>query len=70
MVTPKIPPEQAEILTINELATWLRCAKSSIYRQIKAGKLPGFKVSKIWRFNRSDIEEWMDREAQRKPPQT
>jgi excisionase family DNA binding protein len=50
---------EPDVLTIEELAVWLRCAYSTIYRQIKAGKLPGFRVSKKWRFNRAQIREWI-----------
>jgi excisionase family DNA binding protein len=49
----------AEILTIGELAAYLRCSVSSVYRQVKFGSLPSFKIGSDYRFNKSQIEQWV-----------
>jgi excisionase family DNA binding protein len=49
----------AEILTIHDVAAYLRCSVSTLYRLAKDGSLPAFKVGTDYRFNRPDIEEWM-----------
>jgi excisionase family DNA binding protein len=47
-----------EILTVTELAEYLRVHRTTIYRLLRARKLPAFKVGSDWRFNREHIDEW------------
>ena len=51
------PPD---VMTIAELAAYLRCNKSTIYRLIKREKLPAFRIGSDWRFKRELIEKWME----------
>lgn len=48
-----------EIMTLKEVAEYLRVAEKTVYRLVGEGKLPGFKVGGAWRFKRSDIERWI-----------
>ena len=48
-----------EILTIPEMADYLRVHKLTLYRLIKAGKVPSFKIGSDYRFMRSAIETWI-----------
>jgi excisionase family DNA binding protein len=48
----------AEIMTLEEVAAYLRCSPYTIYRLLKSGELPGFKVG-AWRFSRSVLDAWM-----------
>ena len=48
-----------EILTIQELAEYLKLNEKTAYRLAGEGKLPGFKVGGSWRFKREDIEQWI-----------
>jgi excisionase family DNA binding protein len=52
--TPAIP----EVMTVPELAEYLRVHPITIYRLLHAGRLPGFRVGSEWRFNRATIEKW------------
>jgi excisionase family DNA binding protein len=47
-----------KVLTVNELADYLRVHRSTIYRLLKKGQLPGFKIGSDWRFNVEVIDEW------------
>ena len=47
-----------EVLTVTELAEYLRVHRTTIYRLLRARKLPAFKVGSDWRFNREQIDEW------------
>ena len=49
------------VLTVTELASYLRVHPATIYRLLKNGKLPGFRVGFDWRFNREAIDEWVGR---------
>jgi excisionase family DNA binding protein len=50
--------EEEEILTIKELSEHLRVHPTTIYRLLRQGKLPGFRIGSNWRFSRGAIEEW------------
>ncbi|MFZ0244560.1 helix-turn-helix domain-containing protein [Candidatus Binatus sp.] len=47
-----------EILTITELSEHLRVHPTTIYRLLREGRIPGFRVGSAWRFSRAAIEIW------------
>jgi len=49
-----------DILTIQELALYLKLNEKTAYRLASEGKLPGFKVGGSWRFKRVDVEQWIE----------
>ena len=51
--------EEPEILTPQEAADLLRVSLLTVQRQAKAGRLPGRRVGKEWRFSRSVLLEWV-----------
>ncbi len=50
---------EGEILTVMEVARFLRVPKSTVYKLARVGELPASKIGKHWRFLRRDIHEWM-----------
>ena len=48
-----------EILTLKEVAEYLKLAEKTAYRLAAEAKLPGFKVGGSWRFKKEDIESWI-----------
>lgn len=48
-----------EILTLKEVAVYLKLAEKTAYRLVAEGKLPGFKVGGSWRFKKADVESWI-----------
>ena len=49
-----------QILTLREVAAYLKLAEKTAYRLASEGKLPGFKVGGSWRFKREDLEAWIE----------
>jgi len=49
-----------DILTIKELASYLKLNEKTAYRLASEGRLPGFKVGGSWRFKRVDLEKWIE----------
>ncbi len=47
------------ILTIREVADYLKVTERTIYRLAAAKKIPAFKVGGSWRFSRPDIDLWI-----------
>ncbi len=50
---------QDNVLTIEELAVYLKISKSSLYKLAQKGEVPGQKVGKHWRFRRDIIDQWL-----------
>jgi len=55
-----------EILTIQEISTYLKLNEKTAYRLASEGKLPGFKVGGSWRFKRVDLETWIEEQKNNK----
>ena len=51
-----------QILTLKEVAAYLKLAEKTAYRLASEGKLPGFKVGGSWRFKRDDFESWIEQQ--------
>ena len=49
------------VMTIGEVAAYLRIPRSSVYKLAQKGKIPGKKVGRHWRFRRMTIELWLDK---------
>jgi excisionase family DNA binding protein len=49
-----------EIMTVEELAKYLRVQPQTIYTWVQGEKIPGVKIGKEWRFKRSIIDKWFD----------
>ncbi len=56
-----------EILTLKEVAVYLKVTERTIYRLAGAKKIPAFKVGGTWRFSRSDIESWIKQQSAGEP---
>lgn len=48
--------ENYEIMTIDEVADFLKLSKITIYKLVKKGDIPAFRVGNSWRFQRDKIE--------------
>ena len=47
-----------KVLTVSELSNYLRVHRSTVYRLLKKGQLPGFRIGSDWRFNVEAIDQW------------
>ena len=65
---PPVPPspggesmkdEPGQILTLDEVAAYLKVGKRTVYRLAAAKEIPAFKVGGIWRFRKADLERWI-----------
>ncbi len=48
------------LMTIEELASYLRVKKRTIYDWLKKGKIPASKAVGQWRFKREKIDAWLE----------
>lgn len=49
-----------EIMTIEEVAAYLRVSERTVYDWAQKGDLPGGKLGTTWRFKRIDVENWVN----------
>jgi excisionase family DNA binding protein len=52
-------------LTTEEVLEYLQVNLRTVYRLIKAGKIPAVRVGRQWRFRKSDIDAWLDSQRPR-----
>lgn len=53
-----------DIMTVKELADYLKIAEKTAYRFASEGKVPGFKVGSAWRFKKAEIDAWIKRQSE------
>jgi PTS system nitrogen regulatory IIA component len=58
-----------EIMTIEEVAEYLRVSERTVYDWAQKGDLPGGKLGTTWRFKREDVENWVDSRISKKSSQ-
>ena len=51
--------DKPNLLTLDELASYLRMQKVTIYKHVQEGKVPGFKIGSKWRFKKTSIDKWI-----------
>lgn len=55
-----MPRNLEQAMTVRDLAEYLNVTEKTIYRLVQRGEIPGFKVAGAWRFQRADIDVWID----------
>jgi nitrogen PTS system EIIA component len=49
-----------DILTIEEVAKYLRVSERTVYDWAQKGEIPSGKIGTVWRFKKEDIEKWVN----------
>lgn len=52
----------APAMTVRDVAAYLNVNEKTVYRLAQRRELPGFKVAGAWRFQRADIDGWIERQ--------
>lgn len=58
----KTQKNSSQIMTVEEVAEFLKLSKITIYKLVKKGQLPGFRVGNSWRFRKDKIVETISKE--------
>jgi excisionase family DNA binding protein len=59
-----------DILDAKEAGKMLKVHARTVIRLAERGELPAFRVGDLWRFRRVDVEEYINRQLQKKPDQS
>jgi len=52
--------EQPPVMTVEEVAEYLRIPRASVYKLAQKGKIPCQKVGRHWRFRREAVDRWLE----------
>ena len=52
-----------DVMTVREVAEYLKVKDSTIYRLVANREIPGFKVGGSWRFRKTEIDQWTESNA-------
>ena len=59
-MTARHPSNDHEILTLEEVAIYLRLKPQTIYKWAQEKRIPAVKLGKEWRFRRSILDRWLN----------
>src|ERR1700754_3596296 len=62
---PLNPMNEDGFLTTEEVLEYLQVNLRTVYRLIKAGKIPAVRVGRQWRFRKRDIDAWLESQRPR-----
>lgn len=65
---PTNPSQPEVIMTTEEVLAYLQVKLRTVYRLIKAGKIPAVRVGRQWRFRKGDVDAWLNAERLNRPP--
>ncbi len=54
---------KSDLMIIKEVAEYLRIKEKTVYDLVAKGKIPGFKVGGAWRFKKTEIESWIEKQG-------
>jgi len=52
-------PADGEMMTLHEVANYLNCHWFTVYRLVRRGALPAFRLGSNYRVRRTDLEKWI-----------
>jgi len=58
--------KEERLLTIDEVAEFLHMNPMTVYSWVRDGKIPAFKIGKVWRFRKTEIYEWLKKQKYKK----
>ncbi len=53
---------KSDFITIREVAEYLKIKEKTAYKLASENVIPGFKVGGSWRFSKTEIEQWVDKQ--------
>ena len=51
--------DEFTILTVPEVAEYLRVSDAKVYRLVRQGRLPVVRIGKVWRFRKDLLDQWL-----------
>lgn len=48
-----------KVLDANEACVYLKIGKPTLYKYVRRGAIPAYKMGKVWRFDKTCLDEWI-----------
>ena len=61
-----MPAEIREVMDIGEASEYLGVSRTTLGKYIREGRIPGFKLGKRWRFKKSVLDRWIEKQSTRR----
>jgi PTS system nitrogen regulatory IIA component len=61
-----ISEKEERLLTLDEVAEFLHINPMTLYAWVKDGRMPAFKIGKVWRFRKAEIDDWLKKQKYKK----
>ena len=55
-------------ITLDDLSAYLKVSKASLYKLVQAGEIPAVKLGRNWRFDRDEVDRWLQASRPAEPP--
>lgn len=56
--------QNPNIMTIKQVAEYLKISPRTVYKLVKEGAIPSFKIMNMWRFERAKIDQWIQEKSE------
>jgi len=63
--TPPADLEESAVMTLQQVADYMRCSHVTVYRLARQGEIPDFRFGGGWRFLKSEIDKWIAKGGRR-----
>ncbi|NGX45783.1 MAG: hypothetical protein K940chlam2_00963 [Chlamydiae bacterium] len=50
----------ADVLDTEQACEYLKIAKPTLYKHVRIGAIPAFKMGRVWRFHKASLEKWIE----------
>ncbi len=57
--------EIGSVMTVHDVARYLRLSEAKVYQMTRDGHVPAIRLGKTWRFRKDLIDEWIRRETEK-----
>jgi len=59
------PPETERLMRLEEISDYLQISIHTLYKMAQQDRIPAFKVTNKWRFRKSEIDAWIEKNRKR-----
>ncbi len=56
--------DSREVMNIRQASQYLGISPDTLYKYLSAAKVPAFKLGNRWRFKKTTLDRWMERQSQ------
>ena len=55
------------LMTLEEVAEYLQLCQRSVYRMVHERKIPFFRIGRVYRFSKENLDDWLTKDASQMP---